>query len=132
MPQLKATGLSFNKARSVVERLVREGYARSRPHSGTVVLSRGKNILRGRVLVTYPDIDVCRYYPTQLFDTISRRLCFGRACEGAHSQTAGNCAAVRLRRDLPFLAATSFCGFCGNLSPPSRWSGGIIYSRNAK
>ena len=70
----KATGLSFNKARSVVERLAREGYVRSRPHAGTVVLSRGRNILRGRVLVTYPDIDVCRYYPTQLFDTISRRL----------------------------------------------------------
>jgi len=70
----KATGLSFNKARSVVERLVREGYARSRPHSGTFALSRGKNILRGRVLITYPDIDVCRYYPSQLFDTLSRRL----------------------------------------------------------
>ena len=70
----KATGLSFYQARNVVERLVREGYARSRPHEGTFVLSRGKNILRGRVLITYPDVDICRYYPTQLLDTINRRL----------------------------------------------------------
>ena len=70
----KATGLSFYQARNVVERLVREGYARSRPHEGTFVLSRGKSVLRGRVLITYPDVDICRYYPTQLFDTINRRL----------------------------------------------------------
>ena len=70
----KATGLTFFQARNVIERLVHEGYAHSRPHAGTFVLSRGKNILRGRVLMTYPDIDICRYYPTQLVDTISRKL----------------------------------------------------------
>jgi len=70
----KATGLSFFQARNVVERLVREGYVCSRPHAGTFVRSRGKNILRGRVLMTYPDIDICRYYPTQLLDTVNRRL----------------------------------------------------------
>ena len=70
----KATGLTFNKARRIVEQLAREGYVRSRPHIGTVVLSRSKDMLRGRVLVAYPDIDVCRYYPTQLFDSINRKL----------------------------------------------------------
>ena len=70
----KATGLSFYLARGVVERLVNEGYVHSRPHEGTFVLLRGKNILRGRVLMTCPDIDICRYYPTQFFDTINRRL----------------------------------------------------------
>jgi len=24
--------------------------------------------------MTYPDIDICRYYPTQLLDTVNRRL----------------------------------------------------------
>ena len=70
----KTTGLTFGRARGVVERLSREGYVLSRPHSGTVVLSRNGNVLKGRVLVAYPDVDVCRYYPTQLFDTIRRNL----------------------------------------------------------
>ncbi len=70
----KATGLTFGRARGIVERLSREGYVLSRPHSGTVVLSRNGNLLKGRVLVAYPDIDVCRYYPTQLLDTLNRRL----------------------------------------------------------
>lgn len=70
----KATGLSFNRTRGVVQRLVREGYVHSRPHSGTFVRSRGKNVLRGRVLVALPAEDVCRFYPAQLFDTVRRRL----------------------------------------------------------
>ena len=70
----KATGLTFGRARGIVERLAREGYVHSRPHAGTVVLSRNGNLLKGRVLVVYPDVDVCRYYPTQLLDTINRRL----------------------------------------------------------
>ena len=70
----KATGLTFAKARSFVERLAREGYVHSRPRAGTVVLSRGENVLHGRVLVAYPDVDICRYYPTQLFDTLNRNL----------------------------------------------------------
>ena len=69
-----ATGLSFGQARGVTERLACEGYVHSRPHSGTIVLARGRNLLRGRVLVAYPEVDICRYYPTQLFDTINRRL----------------------------------------------------------
>jgi len=36
----KATGLTFAQARRVTECLAREGYVKSRPHAGTVVLSR--------------------------------------------------------------------------------------------
>ena len=57
----KATGLTFAQARRVTECLAREGYVCSRPHVGTVVLSRGGNILRGRVLFILPDDDVGRY-----------------------------------------------------------------------
>ena len=71
---IKATGLTFAQARRVTERLVREGFARSRPHVGTVVLSRGENALRGRVLFVLPDVDVCRYHPTQMMDVVRRRL----------------------------------------------------------
>ena len=70
----QATGMSFHHARKVIERLAREGYVNSRPHVGTVVRSRGKNVLRGRVLVASPAEDVCRFYPAQLFDTLRRRL----------------------------------------------------------
>ena len=69
----KATGLTYYKARNVVERLENEGYVHSRPRIGTVVISRNKK-LRGRVRVAYPDVDICRFYPTQLFDTINRKL----------------------------------------------------------
>ena len=70
----KATGLTFAQARRVTERLAREGYVRSRPHAGTVVRSRGGNVLHGRVLFALPDVDVCRYYPAQLLDTMRRKL----------------------------------------------------------
>lgn len=70
----KDTGLSFHQARSVVEQLAREGYVHSRPHIGTVVLMRGKNMLRGRVLIAIPDVDVCRYYPIQMIDSMRRKL----------------------------------------------------------
>ena len=70
----KATGLTFAQARRVTECLAREGYACSRPHVGTVVLSRGDNILRGRVLFILPNEDVGRYHPCQLIDILGRRL----------------------------------------------------------
>ena len=70
----KATGLTFAQARRVTECLAREGYVCSRPHVGTVVLSRKGNVLRGRVLFTLPDIDMGRYHPSQIIDTLSRRL----------------------------------------------------------
>ena len=70
----KTTGLTFAQARRVTECLAREGYACSRPHVGTVVLSRGDNVLRGRVLFILPDEDVGRYHPCQLIDIVGRRL----------------------------------------------------------
>lgn len=70
----KVTGITFGRARGIVERLAREGYVHSRPHAGTFVLSRGENVLHGRVLVALPAVDVCRFYPTQLFDTLRRKL----------------------------------------------------------
>ena len=76
----KATGLTFAQARRVTECLAREGYVCSRPHVGTVVLSRKGNVLRGRVLFILPDIDMGRYHPSQMIDTLSRRLtAFGYA-----------------------------------------------------
>lgn len=35
----KATGLTFGRARRVIENLAREGYVHSRPHAGTVCLA---------------------------------------------------------------------------------------------
>ena len=70
----KISGLSFGKARVIVNRLAREGYVRSRPHIGTVVLPRCKHVLRGRALFILPDGDTCRYHPAQLIDVLSRRL----------------------------------------------------------
>ena len=70
----KATGLTFAQARRVTECLAREGYVRSRPHAGTVVLSRGGNVLRGRVLFLLPDVDAGRYHPCQVMDILGRRL----------------------------------------------------------
>ena len=70
----KATGLTFAQARRVTECLAREGYVCSRPHVGTVVLSRGDNILRGRILFILPDVDVGRFHPAQLVDVLNRKL----------------------------------------------------------
>ena len=70
----KATGMTFAQARRVTECLAREGYVASRPHSGTVVLSRGDNVLRGRVLFIMPNEDVGRYHPSQLIDIVGRKM----------------------------------------------------------
>ena len=70
----KMTGLSFGKARVVVNKLAREGYVRSRPHIGTVVISRGKRALRGRVLFVLPGDDICRYHPARAMNVLSRRM----------------------------------------------------------
>ena len=70
----KTTGLTFSRARRVVEQLAREGYVRSRTNAGTVVLSRGGNMLRGRVLMALPDVDRCRYHPSQMMDMLGRKF----------------------------------------------------------
>ena len=69
-----ASGLTFRVARGVVERLAREGYVRSRPRIGTVVLSRKITALRGRVLFVLPDVDACSYHVTTIADALRKRL----------------------------------------------------------
>ncbi|MBR0067146.1 MAG: LacI family DNA-binding transcriptional regulator [Kiritimatiellae bacterium] len=70
----KASGLTFRVARGVVEQLAREGYVRSRPRVGTVVLPRDVNALRGRALFVLPDVDACSYHVTMIADALRRRL----------------------------------------------------------
>ena len=70
----KQTGLTFRVARGVVERLAREGYVRSRPRVGTVVLPRDSHALRGKVLFALPDVDASSYHATQIADALRRRL----------------------------------------------------------
>ena len=70
----KASGLTFRVARGVVEQLAREGYVRSRPRIGTVVLPRDNTALRGRVLFVLPDVDACSFHVTMMADAIRRSL----------------------------------------------------------
>ena len=74
MELAKASGLTFRVARGVVERLAREGYVRSRPRVGTVVLPRDVNVIRGRVLFVLPDVDACSYHVTMIADALRCRL----------------------------------------------------------
>jgi len=69
-----ASGLTFRVARGVVEELVREGYVRSRPRVGTVVLPRDVMTVRGRVLFVLPDVDACSYHVTMIADALRHRL----------------------------------------------------------
>ena len=69
-----ASGFSFRVARGVMERLAREGYVRSRPRVGAVVLPREVNTVRGRVLFAIPDVDASSYHVTQIADALRRRL----------------------------------------------------------
>ena len=70
----KASGLTFRVARGVVEQLAREGYVRSRPRVGTVVLPRDITALHGRVLFVLPDVDACSYHVTMIADALRHRL----------------------------------------------------------
>ncbi len=69
-----ASGLTFRVARGVVERLAREGYVRSRPRLGTVVLPREVTALRGRMLFVLPDVDACSYHVTMIADALRKRM----------------------------------------------------------
>ena len=69
-----AAGLTFRIARGVVEQLSREGYVRSRPRVGTVVLKRDVMTVRGRVLFVLPDVDACSYHVTMIADALRHRL----------------------------------------------------------
>ena len=66
--------MTFRIARGVVERLAREGFVRSRPRVGTVVLPRDLRVMRGRVLLALPDVDASSYHATQIADALRRRL----------------------------------------------------------
>ena len=70
----ESSGLSFRIARGAVERLAKEGYVRSRPHVGTVVLPRDVHALHGKVLFVLPDVDASSYHATQIADALRRRL----------------------------------------------------------
>ena len=70
----EGSGLTFRVARGVVEQLAREGFVRSRPRVGTVVLPRDVNVIRGRVLFVLPDVDACSYHVTMIADALRRRL----------------------------------------------------------
>ena len=70
----EACGLTFRVARGAVEQLAREGYVRSRPRVGTVVLPRDATALHGRILFVLPDVDACSYHVTMIADALRRRL----------------------------------------------------------
>lgn len=97
----KATGLTFGKARLVVERLSREGYVHSRPYAGTVVLPRGRNILRGRVLIALPEVGAARFFAARMIDILRRRLILsGYACAIVTFPPAGVDGLAELRLEL--------------------------------
>ena len=78
MPTIKelaaSSGLTFRIARGVMERLAKEGYVRSRPRVGAVVLPRDIHAMRGKVLLALPDVDASSYHATQIADALRRRL----------------------------------------------------------
>jgi len=70
----EANGVTFRVARSVVERLAREGYVHSCPHSGTVVRAKKHTVWRGRVLFVSFDDDCASYFVSQVSDALRRHL----------------------------------------------------------
>ncbi len=78
MPTIKElsaeTGLTFRVARGVVEQLAKEGYVKSRPRVGSVVLPRGTTPVRGRVLFAMPDVDASSYHVTQIATALRHRM----------------------------------------------------------
>jgi len=69
-----ATGVTFRVARGVVERLAREGYVKSRPHAGTVVLPKRHTVWRGRVVFVAFEDDCASYFVSALADAVRRKL----------------------------------------------------------
>ncbi len=69
-----ATGLTFRVARGVVEQLAKEGYVKSRPRVGSVVLPRGSTPIRGRILFAMPDVDASSYHVTQIATALRHRM----------------------------------------------------------
>jgi len=69
-----ANGVTFRVARGVVERLVREGYVRSRPHAGTVVRPKDHTVWKGRVVFVSFDDDCASYFVAQVADALRRHF----------------------------------------------------------
>lgn len=67
-------GLTFRAARGIIERLAREGYVKSRPHSGTVVMPKRHTIWRGRVVFVSFERDSASYFVSALSATVRSRL----------------------------------------------------------
>jgi len=67
-------GVTFRVARYVVERLKREGYVRSCPHTGTIVRAKKHTVWRGRVLFVSFDDDCASYFVAQFADALRRKL----------------------------------------------------------
>lgn len=67
-------GVTFRVARGVVERLAREGYVRSCPHSGTVVRAKKHTVWRGRVVFVSFDDDCASYFVSRVADALRRRF----------------------------------------------------------
>jgi len=65
-------GVTFRVARAIVERLGREGYVCSRPHSGTVVRAKKHTIWRGRILFVSFEDDCASYYVSRFADALRR------------------------------------------------------------
>ena len=70
----KGAKVTFRTARSVVERLAREGYVVSRPGIGTVVTTKQLTIWRGRVLFVIREEDEASYHVHCVMGEVRRRL----------------------------------------------------------
>lgn len=70
----ESSGVSFKTARKAVERLAREGYIKTRPHIGSVVMPRNITVWRGRVLLIVPDEDETSYFVNAFLGEARRRL----------------------------------------------------------
>ena len=70
----KAAKVTFRTARSVIERLAREGYVASRPGIGTVVTPKNLTIWRGRVLFIMREEDEASYHVHGVMGEVRRRL----------------------------------------------------------
>lgn len=66
--------VTFRTARSVIERLAREGYVASRPGIGTVVMPKNLTIWRGRVLFVIREEDETSYHVHGVMGEVRRRL----------------------------------------------------------
>ena len=70
----KSAKVTFRTARSVVERLAREGYVTSRPGIGTVVAPKKITAWRGRVLFVIREEDEASYHVQDVMGAVRRRL----------------------------------------------------------